>query len=270
MSLKASARSPVVLTETRDLPASVLSLGRHGIRIRVPGDVSLHGELRIAFGPEQMVLTEVAGSKTDGRVTDLSLRYVACWARGSRDQLGILLTRVLRIDEVQIDAVLNRPSGWFYMFGKKTLGKRPEEADDSLRKDRRIPVRAPVDYVTAGCAYLDRGVAYNASDSGMGIMTEAPMPLEGTKITVYFAIGANTDDGIATLEGVVRWSVAGMGQGGGFGLEFTSVSDGANGDIWKSYVKAESEGANVLDVQMEGHIMDRQDGLSRRPKRCSA
>jgi hypothetical protein len=63
-------------------------------------------------------------------------------------------------------------------------------------------------------------------------------PPAGAEIQVVFPLKTATG-GRAFLTGVVCWTGAGMGGGGGFGLELAIVNDGAEGKHWAEWIRQE-------------------------------
>jgi Tfp pilus assembly protein PilZ len=248
--------SCTLLLETGDVPAKILRKNGEGMRLHVERVVSPGGTLKMSFqhvgsAPGAVrVMTAVDESKEfDGR-TVIEARYLALHSTAGKPCLASFLTEFLGVATPDPGAYKEGAGGMFYGF-RATRGAtpRPEgplsrasgQVQHSERREQRVVVRVPV-VVRVGTDTF-RAQAYNISFSGIYLLATESLPPVGTRVVVGFPVAMHAKPFNVKLAGEVVWAMPAMTAtaGGGLGIRISQIDDDANGEVWKEYIKRESE-----------------------------
>lgn len=254
----AAQKTAALLLETGDAECVVLAIRPDGMRLRLDRPARVVGTVRLAFDYDGAaasgvvrMLAAVDATASDGGVGQpvMDIRYLALHSTENKLCLRGFLADVVGLAVPDERAFKAGAGGWFYGFGgarPKAAASRPVARESgvvaaSQRRDPRVAVRVPV-MLTAGAAAF-KAQAYNISASGLYVLLDEALPEVGTPVEISYPVALHARPFTIHLAGEVVWCMPAMtsSQGGGVGVQLSSIDDGAGGDAWREYVTKEVE-----------------------------
>lgn len=242
------------MLETGDVRCAVIEAKQQYLVVHVEGHVPEDGSYRLAVyhsgrasGLVRM-LCNVDEVKTGMTGTSLKLRFLALHSTAGKPALRAFLQEGLGVSEPDEQAFQDGAGGSFYNCKesrpKQVNRERVRRATGEVqaqRAERRVIVRVGVHFRIGEDSYA--GQAYNVSQNGVYIISDDILPAQGTQIEVAFPVALHAKPFTIFLRGEVVWVMPGMStrQGGGVGVQVSSIEDGALGKAWEEYVNREAE-----------------------------
>ncbi len=247
-----------LLLETGDARCVALSVRPDGMRLRLDRPARVVGTVRLAFEYDSEVaagvvrmLAAVDGTSSGGDTNQpvVDIRFLALHTTEGRLCLRGFLADVIGLSAPDEQAFKAGAGGWFYGFGgarPKAAGRTPVQRESgvvaaSQRRDPRVAVRVPVVLQVDGAVI--KAQAYNVSASGLYVLLDEALPPVSTTVEVSYPVALHARPFTIALAGEVVWCMPAMtsSQGGGIGIQLSTIDDGAGGDAWREYVTREVE-----------------------------